>query len=67
MRIDIKTQSFSNRAGKLVEVLPVSMFPFGIISAKNGLAFMPANSIESRAYKNTFTRKKVQTGLKHVQ
>jgi hypothetical protein len=47
--------------------LPVSMFPFGIISAKNGLAFMPANSIESRAYKNTFTRKKVQTGLKHVQ
>jgi hypothetical protein len=38
----------------------------GLISADNGLAFMPANSIESRAYKNTFARKMVTKRLKNV-
>ena len=54
-------------AGKLVEVLPVFAVPLGLLSADNGLAFMPANSIESRAYKNTFTRKIVARRLNNVQ
>ena len=66
MRIAFKSSNTDSRAGKLVEVLPVFGFPLGLISANNGLAFMPANSIESRAYKNTFARKLVTGRLKNV-
>jgi hypothetical protein len=66
MRSELKSSNTVSRAGKLVEVLPVFGFPLGLISADNGLAFMPANSIESRAYKNTFARKTVTKRLKNV-
>jgi len=66
MRRELKSSITVSRAGKLVEVLPVFGFPLGLISADNGLAFMPANSIESRAYKNTFARKMVTKRLKNV-
>jgi hypothetical protein len=66
MRIVLKSANTVSRAGRLVEVLPVFGFPLGLISANNGLAFMPANSIESRAYKNTFARKMVTKRLKNV-
>jgi hypothetical protein len=66
MRSELKSSNTVSRAGKLVEVLPVFGFPLGLISADNGLAFMPANSIESRAYKNTFARKMVTKRLKNV-
>jgi len=66
MRRELKSSITVSRAGKLVEVLPVFGFPLGLISAPNGLAFMPANSIESRAYKNTFARKMVTKRLKNV-
>jgi hypothetical protein len=66
MRRALKSSITVSSAGKLVEVLPVFGFPLGLISGDNGLAFMPANSIESRAYKNTFARKMVTKRLKNV-
>jgi hypothetical protein len=66
MRTKLKSSNTGSRARKLVEVLPVFGFPLGLISANNGLAFMPANSVESRAYKNTFARKMVTKRLKNV-
>ena len=54
-------------AGKLVEVLPVFALPLGLIAADSGLAYMPANSVESRAYNKTFTRKILSRRLNNVQ
>ena len=63
----VTTLNASIRAGKFVEVLPVFALPLGLIGADSGLAYMPANSIESRAYKNTFTRNILTRRLNNVQ
>ena len=67
MKTLVTSLNDSIRAGKFVEVLPVFALPLGLISADSGLAYMPANSIESRAYKNTFTRKILTRRLNNVQ
>jgi len=67
MKSTLTTLNVGSRAGKLVEVLPVFALPLGLLSTDSGLAYMPANSIESRAYKNTFTRKIVSRRLNNVQ
>jgi hypothetical protein len=67
MKLRTISLNVGSGAGKLVEVLPVFALPLGLLSAENGLAYMPANSIESRAYKNTFARKIMSRRLNNVQ